>query len=169
MKVFFDTEFLEDGQTIDLISVGMIREDGKTLYRVSSEFNERRALRNEWIAENVLKDKIVMGEQRYTRTQIAADILEYLADVEKPEFWAYVGAYDWVALCQLYGPMVARPSGWPTYCRDLKQVTDRLNMKPREQLGLKHHALLDAVWVRESYDSIRQFCIKNLHPMACPV
>lgn len=27
MKIWFDTEFIEDGKTIDLISIGMVRED----------------------------------------------------------------------------------------------------------------------------------------------
>ncbi|HVX56933.1 MAG TPA: hypothetical protein VHA37_04325 [Candidatus Saccharimonadales bacterium] len=32
MKYFLDTEFIEDGKTIDLISVGIAAEDGRTLY-----------------------------------------------------------------------------------------------------------------------------------------
>jgi len=28
MKIWFDTEFYEDGRTIDLISIGLVREDG---------------------------------------------------------------------------------------------------------------------------------------------
>ena len=32
MKIWFDTEFIEDGKTIDLISIGMVRQDSATLY-----------------------------------------------------------------------------------------------------------------------------------------
>ena len=39
MKIFFDTEFIEDGKTIDLISIGMVREDGETYYASSPERN----------------------------------------------------------------------------------------------------------------------------------
>lgn len=28
MRIWFDTEFIEDGKTIDLISIGLVREDG---------------------------------------------------------------------------------------------------------------------------------------------
>ena len=28
MKFFYDTEFIEDGHTIDLVSIGIVREDG---------------------------------------------------------------------------------------------------------------------------------------------
>ena len=28
MRIYFDTEFIEDGRTIDRLSIGMVREDG---------------------------------------------------------------------------------------------------------------------------------------------
>ena len=40
MRIFYDTEFLDDGKTIDLISIGMVAEDGRELYAVSSEFDQ---------------------------------------------------------------------------------------------------------------------------------
>ena len=39
VKYFFDTEFYEDGKTIDLISIGIVAEDGREFYAVS---NRRR-------------------------------------------------------------------------------------------------------------------------------
>lgn len=32
MKYFIDTEFVDDGHTIDLISIGIVAEDGRELY-----------------------------------------------------------------------------------------------------------------------------------------
>lgn len=32
MKYWFDTEFIEDGKTIDLLSIGIVSEEGHTLY-----------------------------------------------------------------------------------------------------------------------------------------
>lgn len=37
MKFFLDTEFYEDGSTIDLISIGVVTEDGREFYAVSQE------------------------------------------------------------------------------------------------------------------------------------
>lgn len=51
MKYFFDTEFIEDGLTIELISLGMIREDGKELYFQLSSCDFKRA--NDWVWRNV--------------------------------------------------------------------------------------------------------------------
>lgn len=52
MKIFFDTEFIEDGKTIDLISIGMVRDDGEELYLENRECNLSRA--SPWVTENVL-------------------------------------------------------------------------------------------------------------------
>lgn len=53
MKYFLDTEFIEDGKTIDLISIGIAAEDGREYYAVSSEFNPSKA--SEWVWKNVLE------------------------------------------------------------------------------------------------------------------
>jgi hypothetical protein len=47
-----DTEFIEDGSTIDLISIGIVCEDGREYYAQSVEFDHRKA--SEWVKENVL-------------------------------------------------------------------------------------------------------------------
>ena len=39
MKYFIDTEFVDDGKTIDLISIGIVAEDGRELYVESADFD----------------------------------------------------------------------------------------------------------------------------------
>jgi hypothetical protein len=48
--------------------------------------------------------------------------LEFAAPSERPEFWAWFASYDWVALCQLFGPMIDLPKGYPFFVRDLRQL-----------------------------------------------
>lgn len=43
MRYFYDTEFIEDGHTIELISIGVVAEDGREYYAVSTEFDPERA------------------------------------------------------------------------------------------------------------------------------
>ena len=38
MKYFYDTEFIEDGSTIELISIGVVAEDGREYYAVSVSY-----------------------------------------------------------------------------------------------------------------------------------
>lgn len=149
MKVFFDTEFIEDGRTIDLISIGLVREDGDELYLISSEFDEKRAC--PWVRENVLTHlPKTIDVARHSRIEIGRQVRLFLCDVP-PEFWAYYADYDWVVLCQLYGRMLDLPDNWPKYCRDLKQLADERGIRLPKQVSNEHHALADARWVRDSY------------------
>lgn len=43
MRYFYDTEFIEDGHTIDLISIGVVAEDGRSYYAISKAFNPKKA------------------------------------------------------------------------------------------------------------------------------
>lgn len=148
MKFWFDTEFIEDGRTIDLVSIGIVSEDGRRYYAVSSEFDPNKAC--QWVKDNVL-NQLLTWEYRKPRVQIAQEIREFVG--EKPEFWAYYGAYDWVSLCQLYGTLMQLPDGWPKYCRDLKQWCDMLdNPKLPEQESVEHHALNDAIWTKKAWE-----------------
>lgn len=151
MKIWFDTEFYEDGRTIDLISIGMVREDGQTLYREALAA-EDIACQSEWLKINVFPH---LGRQRATRASIRSDILAFAGD--KPEFWAYYADYDWIVLCQIFGRMIDLPEGWPMYCRDIKQMCDDLgNPKLPKQKTVEHDALADALWAREAWEFLRR-------------
>lgn len=178
MRYWFDTEFIEDGKTIDLVSIGIVSETGREFYAVSHEFNAVRLFDNPWLAENVAPhlpwkplepgatlswvtaDKDSSTGLWMHRGQIAAGIAAFCDPKQygKPEFWAYYADYDWVALCQLYGRMIDLPKGWPMYCRDIKQECDRVgNPKLPEQGKGEHHALADARWNREAWRFLRDY------------
>ncbi|WWT39792.1 DnaQ-like DNA polymerase III subunit [Microcystis phage Mwe-JY05] len=66
MRYWYDTEFLEDGRTIELISIGIVAEDGREYYAVNRDFRWRRIAgrcwyapwqietRQQWLADNVV-------------------------------------------------------------------------------------------------------------------
>src|SRR3712207_9345974 len=51
-RYFYDTEFIEDGTTIDLVSIGVVDETGREFYAVSTEFDPDKAI--PWVRRNVL-------------------------------------------------------------------------------------------------------------------
>lgn len=161
MKVFFDTEFIEDGKTIDLISIGLVCEDGIAYYAISSECDLNKA--SPWVQKNVLpylNYGNVVNADPIPRAVIASEIVRLVGD--KPEFWAYYADYDWVALCQLFGTMMDLPKGWPMYCRDVKQLCDSLgNPKLPKQIGGTHNALEDAKWARDAWKFLTS---RHAHP-----
>lgn len=169
MKYFYDTEFIEDGKTIDLISIGVVCEDGRSYYAISTEFNPKKA--SQWVKDNVLAhlpernvnlsdpsiSPRIKGESLNwkSRAFIREDLLKFIIapKSEKIELWAYYADYDHVALCQLFGTMMDLPEGWPMYTRDIKQLCDSLgNPKLPEQGKGEHHALADARWNKQAFD-----------------
>lgn len=141
-RVWFDTEFIEDGRTIDLMSIGMVREDGAEYYAESADCDLSRA--SPWVRENVIPH--LTGVQK-SRAEIVRDVVIFVGP--EPEFWAYYADYDWVALCQLFGTMMDLPEGWPKFCLDIKQSAYLVgNPSLQRPEGGDHHALADARWNR---------------------
>ena len=158
MKYFFDTEFIEGFHKplfgkkrhfIDLISIGIVCEDGRTLSLISNEYNHDDA--DKWVQDNVilpLYKQTVHGDRRNfldtnnfhkhygvsnkaISNQIAAFFGCYkdLSGLiwrapDNIEVYAYYADYDWVLFCSLFGRMISLPKGFPMYCNDLKQMLD---------------------------------------------
>lgn len=163
MRIFYDTEFIEDGKTIDLISIGMVAENGDEYYAISREFDSTKA--SEWVCENVLSHlplrwKVISPDVTEEcadykwRTEIRDEVQAFvLAHGPKVEMWGYYADYDHVVLCQLFGTMMDLPRGFPMYTRDIKQLCVSLgDPKLPEQGKGEHHALLDARWNQIAYE-----------------
>lgn len=145
MRYFYDTEFIEDGNTIELVSIGIVGEDGSEYYAVSTDFDPARA--NAWVRDNVL-DKLPSPRNPVwkSRARIRDEVLEFLTRGSGPvELWAWVGAYDHVVLAQLWGDMAGLPKQLPRFTRELKQYWE---FAGRPQLPAipdgNHDALIDA-------------------------
>ncbi|OWL95591.1 hypothetical protein B7435_30375 [Mycolicibacterium peregrinum] len=177
----YDTEFLDDGSTIDLISIGIVCEDGREYYAVNSDMPRERISRDDWLCQNVVphlplvdgKIEQLAGNSGWVwaldmtsplvkpKQWIADDVREFLlpaASDHNPELWAYFGAYDHVVLAQLWGKMISLPTGIPMYTHDLKQEMDRLGIAstavPHNQDA--HDALADARWNWAMLSDIRR-------------
>jgi len=156
MKYYYDTEFLEDGKTIDLISIGIVAEDGREYYAISKEADWERIDRHEWLMKNVVPQ---LPEPRdrpdlwKTRAEIAEEVKEFLLFDKKPKLWHWYGAYDHVVLCQLWGSMIDLPAGIPMFSADLRSMmtTGQAMKLPPQPEGL-HDALEDARHLKVRYD-----------------
>jgi hypothetical protein len=287
MKYFIDTEFVEGPQrekfpislfrketpnTIDLISIGIVAEDGREYYAISKDFNLKEAWNRfdiktitlgsgkvvpdkkvYWLREKVLKPiyielhhkewndavkarrfgiavnmpqheftyknlKRLINRYGKTNKDIAKEV-EWFCNIgtaystmdksiasvmhfttldsevkktieekglkfvfnEVPEFYAYYADYDWVVFCWLFGKMIDLPSGFPMFCKDLKQMLDekidKINsgilepgaplvtarsMKknnpnfPIQDSSKSHNAIEDARWNKQLFEFLTQ-------------
>lgn len=184
MRVYFDTEFLEDGKTIDLISIGMVAEDGRELYAVSEEITSdplhERICRHPWLMENVVPHlplgkgssgtekghgRLAAGRGFFNldlssnvvmpRRMIRNSVRDFILATPDVELWAWYGAYDLVALAQLFGRLIDLPDGIPMWVNDLRQEVHRLgNPDMPEQSDARHDALADARHVRVMHEHL---------------
>lgn len=176
--LYYDCEFVEDGHTIDLVSIGMVADDGREYYAVSIEFDMAAFARSDWLVENVwpslpkihgdarnhIRTRGLFGRPRprhkllrdlfnqagpeiRTRAAIADEVRSFFAVTDRPQLWSWYGAYDHVALAQLFGRMIDLPGCVPMWTNDLRQEQVRLGV-PDEQLPKQaaghHNALADA-------------------------
>lgn len=155
MKYFLDTEFIESGPSrpIELISIGVVSEDGREFYAVSCEYNASHA--SDWVKENVLAT-LETNLTRYSIPAIGSGVIEFIGDDLKPEFWGYYADYDWVVFCQIFGTMMDLPKGFPMYCRDIKQLCDDKGnpQLPKQDKG-EHNALVDANWNKVAWEFLQ--------------
>lgn len=152
MRQFFDTEFVENGKTIDLISIGIVSADGREFYAESSECDLDAA--GPWVKANVVPH-LLGGEALLTRQQIAHRIIDFVGP--GPEFWAYYASYDWIVLVQLYGTMMELPKGWPMWVRDVMQLREAHgNPQLPAEGGTSHRAIDDARWTKSAYEFLRR-------------
>lgn len=148
-RIFLDTEFYERGAlgniAVDLISIGLARDDGQTYYAESSAFNWRGVPNDHWLQENV-RPHLLGSEHVKHPITIRNDIIAFAGS--KPKFYGWYCDYDWVVFCSLFGSMVNLPQHFPMFCNDLRQLAGMIGFHGKEvpQEETEHNALNDAKW-----------------------
>jgi hypothetical protein len=176
MRYFYDTEFLEDGRTIDLISIGIVADDGREFYAVNEAIGYGELLDrirgHDWLMDNVIPHLPMreqprapgFGDKRLFTLDETSNLImpprmirnavrDFLLSSDGVELWADYGAYDHVALCQLFGSMIMLPQGLPMFTNEFQQAWRAAGCPPLpEQKGATHNALDDARHLRWCYD-----------------
>jgi len=147
MKYWMDTEFIARPCTIDLISIGLVAEDGREFYAESNEVDWTKA--SQWTLQTVRPQLEGPG---MPREDIGYAIRRFLDEDKSPVFWGYFPAYDWVVFSWLFGNMDELPFHFPQLCLDIKQLAIELgDPELPHQVGARHHALADARWTRDAW------------------
>jgi hypothetical protein len=132
VRYYIDAEFFERPGRIDLISIGVVRDDGASFYAENKYFSwqmigelarveGRVGDTPRWLLENV-KPHLAGDDAEMSQRDMVHWITRLVGDDHHPEFWGYYADYDWVVFCWLFGRMIDLPKHFPKYCLDLKQV-----------------------------------------------
>jgi hypothetical protein len=89
MKHFLDTEFIEAGfeHPIQLLSIGIVAEDGREYYAVVDPIDVNLHLADDWVRDNVIKYLDFSKGKR--RKVIAKEIIEFVSQKSNPSFIGY--------------------------------------------------------------------------------
>lgn len=184
MRFFYDTEFLEDGKTIELISIGIVADDDREFYAVAEEAGDgplyERIRRDEWLMTNVVPhlplkpgttptmpfgqnpgrfqldfhSNVVMP-RRMIRNAVRDFILGTDGKIDPDiQLWADYAAYDHVVLSQLFGRMIDLPQGMPMFTNDIQQAWNARGCPALPEPVGEHNALADARTVRARFEAI---------------
>ena len=155
MRYFYDTEFVEDGHTSDLISIAVVADDGRELYLHVDGYDAGKAQAHAFVSENVLPH--VAGMPKVSRDD-AREMLTgfFLLGQEAIDLWGYFPAWDHIALMQLWGDFSKQPTWLPMRTNDVctfAQLTN-LALLGRVLDGSEHSALADARWTRDAFNDL---------------
>lgn len=177
MKVYFDTEFTGLYKNTELISIGLISDDGREFYGEISDINTKKC--DDWVKQNVLLNTVEFGnvnvldictdENDYyvgTKQDIASYLLEWLMQFDEVELVSDVCHYDMVLFIDLFGTAFDLPENVCASCHDINQDIARVyNMSEHEAFdynremilkghnlnidGAKHNSMYDARVIKE--------------------
>lgn len=183
MRVFFDSEFTGLHRNAQLISLGLIAENGAYFYAEFTDYDDSNL--DQWIIDNVIKNLYL--EEDYslyiTVARIAEDtyrsydsmtvqdstehiryrLEKWLSQFDKVEIWSDCLAFDWVLFCDIWKHAFSIPSNIFYIPFDICTLMKMKGVDPdisREEFmrckidGNKHNALYDAKVIMACYERL---------------
>lgn len=169
-RIYLDTEFhqrvIRGMPSLELISIALVEEGGRSLYLASKEFNLAAAKRNPWLRENVLP-KLPPQQNWKTRRDIRDAVLNFLGpDNVQMVYW--VIPHDIVLFEQLIASTVTTiPKNIERTSYNLAQHWADLEkpaILPEVDTTQEHSALYDAYWLRDVDVALRQYAQSKPKP-----
>lgn len=161
MRYFYDTEFDQTATGYDLISIGVVAEDGRTFEAVSAEADWERIRQNSWLMENVVRHLPPESEWKQRRS-IAEELFMFLTEDDRPpELWGWFSSWDHTCLTKLYGG-IPSPDWLPDFTHDLRAVIEYVDL-PRSVFRslpifeVDHSALGGAQKTKETFDIVAEY------------
>ena len=179
-KFFFDTEFHEhnvktaDGRTVrmvELISIGVVDDQGRTFHMVNSEFDREAAEKNHFLKTNVL-DKLPPESEWKPMDEISNALLRFVGSSDA-EFHYWEAPHDPFLLYQLLAPKMYRDSR-PAMLNMRENIKGAFNLRQTfNDLGQpkgimppkpanQHNPLDDAQWDKAAWQAMDDYKSKLL-------
>jgi len=164
-RYFIDTEFAKGPVPFsqDLSSIGIVDQNDREYYAVSSEFNEVAAASDPWLREQVLP-QLSKPEDRKTLATIRQDIIEFFQPAREVEIWSRLTENDMFNFSQIFGShnemrTSLRTAGVddvvPRWIEEVMRAAGHPTAYDRPETSNNNHALRDAWLERLKFDRMR--------------
>lgn len=178
-RVYFDTEFTGLQKGTELISIGLVDEDGNTFYAELNDYD--KDMITPWLQENVVDNllynntdvlvkvdkgwpqKLSHFRMKDDREAVGKSLCEWFKRFDKVEIWSDCLAYDWVLFNDLFGTAFDIPSNVYYIPFDICTAFKMRGIDPdisreafadNKDLDGKHNALHDALVIKACYDKL---------------
>lgn len=140
MLVFLDTEFTDFVQ-MDLISVGLVTEDGREFYGERNDYQQEDC--SDFVREAVLPLLLRFPDARFSEVKLSFRLREWLASLG-PFTLACDSLYDRDLLIDLLVDMPTNFEGWLNLNDYMSEAYRQAEAAFHDQGRPWHHALYDA-------------------------
>ncbi|KQN96905.1 3'-5' exoribonuclease domain-containing protein [Paenibacillus sp. Leaf72] len=188
-RVFLDTKSTMLHQSMTLISIGLVTEDGQTFYAELTNYDKSHV--DEWLQKNVIDNLIIHPKRKHyyrvTDTDaiylgdtalIRIKLSEWLGKFDMIEVWSDYLSYDWVLFNQLFGHAFNIPRNVYSNPFDIRNLFMMYGIDPdicwekfAQNGGLlltenehKHHALWDAKVMKACFERLNNFVLNGREP-----
>ena len=172
VKVFFDTEFTSSGQNTDLVSIGLVSEKGETLYLELNDYDPRMI--TPWVQSNVLPRLQGIGISKAQGKNRVEQWFKEIAGENRIQLVSPGKEIDSILLYNLWGvtngenPLRSWQETMPRHIShrnhlDMDTLFVLCGIDPDKDRGTlvslkekenRHHALYDALLLKECWDTI---------------
>lgn len=135
MNLFFDTEFTGLHKNTNLISIGIVAENGKKFYAENANIIPMVPTLDKWIRDNIINNTIMGGNAKLEKILNNKDIttvIRFMSDIKYQldkwlkqfntvQFISDVCHYDFVLLIDIFGGAFDLPINVSPVCYDINQ------------------------------------------------
>ena len=162
MKIFFDTEFTGLHKDTTLVSIGMITEQGESLYAEFTDFD--KSYDDVWFKKNVLNNLKYIGNVKRsniiadvelcgTKERVVSEIRKWLEKFDDITLVSDVCHYDMVLFIDLFGTAFDLPKNICPSCHDINQdIAKYLNISEKEAFDYSREDLVKDTLLANSQD-----------------
>ena len=153
MKIFFSVDYIGVHRERDIVSIGMISEDGREFYAELNDYNDENieGWEDEVVLDNLKYDSSVEYyirskvsedisvdnkwniQMRGNRDELELELRDWLSQFNRVQLISDVGYFDFTLLVDLFGSMKELPVNMASCCHDINQdIAEYLRVSDRD-------------------------------------